>query len=100
MTIERLAPKIATYIFTRASVNTSTGNWHVSFEEINAFYSHYNIKLEKDSELLSAIEDALYSQYGDAILDMEIYDDEFDLVLGFDYCIEEVDFEDDDREDD
>ena len=93
MTIDRLAPKIATYIFTQAATQTSTGNWHVSFEEINSFYSEYNVKLEEDIELLTAVEYALYDQYGDGILDLEIYDNEFDLVLGFDYCVNEVDFE-------
>lgn len=97
MTIERLAPKIATYIFTKSATQTTTGNYCVSFEEINSFYSEYNVKLEDNTELLLAVEDALYSQYGDGILDLEIYDNEFDLVLGFDYCVNEVDFEEEEE---
>ena len=94
MTIERLAPKIATYIFTKSATQTTTGNYCVSFEEINNFYG---ITIEDNPELLIAVEDALYNQYGDGILDLEIYDNEFDLVLGFDYCVNEVDFEEEEE---
>lgn len=90
MTQKQLAYKIATYIFTDAAKGTTTGNWHVSFEEIN---NYYDIKLEENPELLEEVEDALNEQYGNAILDLAIDEYEFDLILGYSYCVNEVDFE-------
>jgi hypothetical protein len=97
MKTKQLAAKIAAYIFTESSKETTTGNWCVSFKEINSFY---DIELEKNQELLAEVENALYTNFGDAILDLEINEEEFDLILGYAYCVNEVDFEEWEDEED
>ena len=89
--IERYAPKIATYIFTEVTTNTTSGTWCVSFEEIQ---SYYGVDLEKEEELLEAIKNHLNTDFGNFIADFEVYDNQFDVNLWTNYCVNNVDLED------
>lgn len=68
---------IANYIFNECSINTSTGQWLVTFEEIE---NRYDIKLTK--KMIEEIETILYEIYDIAILDIIITDEGFDINIG------------------
>ena len=92
MNIERYAPKIATYIFTEVTRNTSSGTWCVEFDDIN---SYYGVNLQEDEELLEAVKEHLWKDFGHLIADFEVYDNLFDVNLWTNYCIDDVDGEED-----
>ena len=81
LSISTQACRIASHIYAISVLETSTGNWHVYFDKLE---SYYNIDIRNNQELIEKIEDELYNYEG--ILDLEIHDDCFDLILGLDYC--------------
>ena len=89
--IKRYAPKIATYIFVEASRNTSSCIWYVEFEDINKYYE---VKLEEDEDLLEAVQQHLDEDFGHLILDYEVYDNQFDVNLFTNYCVDDTEGED------
>ena len=91
--IERYAPKIATYIFTQATTNTESGAWCAYFDEIEDYYGIEDLK--SNQELLDAIENHLNVDFGHFIGDLSVYDDHFDLMLWTNYCVNNVEDEDD-----
>ena len=97
MNIQRYAPKIATYIFVEASRNTEGGTWCIDFDEINTYYG---VNLQEDNELLEEIEMHLHADFGNFIADFEVYDNQFDVNLWTNYCINDVYGEDELWEDD
>ena len=88
--LEMYANKIATYIFVETAKNTSTSNWITYFHEIN---DYYKVDLTQDKELKEAIEDCLYANFGQMILDLVVDNECFDLILGMNYCVDIVDDE-------
>ena len=94
MTIEILAAKIATYIFTEAARETTSGAWCIDFKDINA---QFGVNLEESGELLEAIQEQLDSAFGHLICDYEVYDNQFDINLFTNYCIENVDNEEEEE---
>lgn len=51
-----IATAIAEYLIDIGTETTTTGNWHIGFEEIN---KRFQIELPEDQEMLNAIENAL-----------------------------------------
>ena len=92
MNIKRYAPKIATYIFTQATTNTESGAHCVFFDEIEDYYGIEDLK--NNQELLDAIENHLNVDFGHFIGDLFVYEDHFDLMLWTNYCINDVEDED------
>lgn len=88
--LEMYAHKIATYIFIESAKNTSSSNWITYFSEIK---SYYNIDLTQDLELREMVEDILFKEFGNMILDIIVDNECFDLILGMDYCVDIVDNE-------
>lgn len=88
--LEMYANKIATYIFVETAKNTSTSNWITYFNEIN---DYYKVDLTQDKELKEAVEDCLYANFGQMILDLVVDNECFDLILGMNYCVDIVDDE-------
>ena len=68
---------IANFIFNECSQNTLTGQWLITFDEIE---NRYNIKLTQ--EMIKEIETILYKIYGNAILDTIITNEGFDVNIG------------------
>lgn len=99
MNIKRYAPKIATYIFIEATTNTESGAWCIYFDEIESYYGIEDLK--SNQELIDAIEERLNVDFGHFISDLFVYEDHFDLMLWTNYCINDVDGEEDlwERED-
>lgn len=110
--IEMMSCKIASFIYAQAVLNSSEGNWCVSFDEIK---ERFGIDLNNqiannDFELLNAIEEELFNYQG--VLDVEIdldkdflelskngidiegnYSNNFDIIIGTDYLANDYDIE-------
>lgn len=89
--IDRWSHKIATYIFTTVSQETTSGAWVVEYEEI---FRYFGINVKQDKELLNAICDVLDKDFSLFIADYELVEEGFDVNLWTNFCCNEVDFED------
>ena len=78
---EQMAKVIADYIIGTSAEQTTTGNWSVRFGEIAEKFGMPPRCVERMKE---DILDELYER--DVCLDVECYDDVFDIILGLDYC--------------
>ncbi len=76
------AQTIAEYMIFTATDNTTTGNWHFTFEELG---DRYAVNLSKDSEMVDMITDEL-NKNGEMISELEVYGKEFDITFYLDYC--------------
>lgn len=68
--------RIASYIFCNTCLNSDSGNYCISFEEIE---EEFDLKLDKG--LAKKIADRLCHDFR-GVLDVEIYDDEFNVIVG------------------
>lgn len=88
--LEMYAHKIATYIFVEGTRNTSYSSWNVYFDEIE---HHYGIDLTKDKELVEKIEYVLNSDFGHMIVEVEVEEDCFSFSIFYNYCMNIIDDE-------
>lgn len=92
VTVQSKASEIAQYIIRTGTENTTSGNWYVSFDEIE---DQFGVNLASDVDLLDRVCECLFDA-GDVVAEFDVYDDEFDMMFYTDYCIN---YEDDDDED-
>lgn len=78
---KQLASAIANFIISNCVENTTTGNWITSFDEISEKFGVPPRCVERMKE---DILDELYER--DVCLDIDCYDDVFDIILGLAYC--------------
>ena len=79
---EQYAYTIARFMIERGTENTTTGNWHFGFDDIN---ERFGLQLQTDAQMVDLIEQAL-CDHGEIISQIDIYDDDFDLMFYLDYC--------------
>ena len=89
--LQRLAPffdreayayTIAKFMVQRGTENTTTGNWHFGFDDIN---ERFGLHLQTDAQMVDMIEQALWDQ-GEILSQIDIFDDDFDLMFYLNYC--------------
>lgn len=79
---KELARTIAKHLIDVGTENTTTGNWHFSFEEIDELFG---TNLKEDAETVKLITDELWNN-SDIIADIVVSKEEFDLIFYLDYC--------------
>ena len=71
---------IANYLIAEGTRRTLSGNYHISFDEVN---KRFDTSLPDDEELLETI--VMFCIDSEAIAEMDTMED-FDLVFYLDYC--------------
>lgn len=88
--LDKYSNKIASYVYAIAVLNSSEGNWHVSFYEINKRFA-LDIPIEEDKELITLVVERLEEDYVGLLDEVVVIDDSFDLILGTDYIANDYD---------
>ena len=83
---------IAEHMIFVGTDNTTTGNWHFTFEEIG---ERFGVNLSEDTEMVDMITEELYKK-ADILSEIGVYCDEFDLTFYLNYCpyVDKEEFED------
>lgn len=79
---EGYAQTIAEHMIFVGTDNTTTGNWHFTYEEIG---DRFGVNLSEDNEVLDMITEELY-KHSEILSDVGVYCDEFDLTFYLNYC--------------
>lgn len=79
---EAYAQTIAEHMIFVGTNNTTTGNWHFTFEEIG---DRFGVNLSEDNEMVDMITEELYKE-ADILSEIDVYCDEFDLTFFLNYC--------------
>ena len=79
---EEYAKTIAAYMVFVGTDNTTTGHWNFAFEEIG---ERFGVNLSEDGKMLNMITEELNNQT-DALSDIDVYCNEFDLSFYLDHC--------------
>lgn len=89
---EAYAQTIAEHMIFVGTDNTTTGNWHFTFEEIG---ERFGVNLSEDTEMVDMITEELYKK-ADILSEIGVYCDEFDLTFYLNYCpyVDKEEFED------
>lgn len=77
-----MVKKIAEYIVETGINSTTTGNWHIDFDEIN---TRFGTNLPADNDVLEKVQDYIFSEYPDKVVEMDCSED-FDLIFYTDCC--------------
>ena len=78
---EFYAEVIAGYIIGISATETCSGNYHISFGEINGYFG---TNLPEDKEMLDNIKDAILKK-GDIVSDLNT-DEDFDIMIFTSFC--------------
>ena len=79
--ISTQACRIASFIYAKSVLETSSGNWQVDFEELEQYFE---INIKDNQKLINTIEEELNNYEG--IAEVDINEEGFDVILWLDYC--------------
>lgn len=79
--------EIAKYIVDAGTSNTESGNWQITFDEVNSLFG---TNLPTDADMLGEIQDHIIKNYADMVADIDCSED-FDVIFYTDCCPNYVD---------
>lgn len=74
--------EIAKYIVDAGNSNTESGNWHITFDEVNSLFG---TNLPENVDMLGKIQDHIIENYPDMVADIDCSED-FDVIFYTDCC--------------